>query len=64
MKKGATGGKVLGAGGGGFILFYVPYQHQKKFIKSFKNFNRLINIPFNFNNEGSSIIFNNKKMKN
>ena len=64
MKKGASGGKVLGAGGGGFILFYVPYQRQKKFIKSFKNFNRLINIPFNFNNEGSSIIFNNKKMKN
>jgi len=64
MKKGATGGKVLGAGGGGFILFYVPYQYQKRFIKSFKNFKRLINIPFNFNNEGSSIIFNNKKMGN
>jgi len=33
IKKGALGGKLLGAGGGGFFLFYVPYFRQKNFIK-------------------------------
>ena len=35
IKKGALGGKLLGAGGGGFFLFYVPYFRQKNFIKYF-----------------------------
>ena len=54
IKKGALGGKLLGAGGGGFFLFYVPYNRQKKFIKYFK---KLITIPFNFTSEGSKILF-------
>ena len=29
LKAGALGGKLLGAGGGGFIMFYVPKQHQE-----------------------------------
>ena len=56
IKSGALGGKLLGAGGGGFFVFYVPYYRQKKFIK---NFRKLINIPFNFTQEGSKILFNN-----
>ena len=54
IKKGALGGKLLGAGGGGFILLYVPYYKQKIVIKSLKN---LITVPFKFSNEGSKIIF-------
>ena len=54
IKNGALGGKLLGAGGGGFFIFYVPYFKQKKFIKYFKKF---ITIPFKFTSEGSKIIF-------
>ncbi|MDC0248075.1 hypothetical protein OAK00_02865 [Pelagibacteraceae bacterium] len=57
INKGAVGGKLLGAGGGGFFLFYVPKKYQKNFISSFK---KLIHIPFKFSKEGSKIIFNNK----
>ena len=55
IRKGAVGGKLLGAGGGGFLLFYVPYYRQKYFLKSFK---KMTVIPFKFNNEGSEIMFN------
>ena len=54
MKKGALGGKLLGAGGGGFFLFYIPYYRQKSIINHFK---KLITIPFNFTSEGSKILF-------
>jgi D-glycero-alpha-D-manno-heptose-7-phosphate kinase len=37
IKSGAYGGKLLGAGGGGFILFYVPKKNQKKFQIKFKD---------------------------
>ena len=60
LKKGALGGKLLGAGGGGFFLFYVPYSKQKKFISYFKN---LINVPFNFSSQGSKIMFKNIENK-
>ncbi len=53
IKKGALGGKLLGAGGGGFFIFFVPLEKQKNFINSFKN---LIHIPFNFSYEGSKLI--------
>ena len=56
IKNGAIGGKLLGAGGGGFFLFYVPNFKQKKFIK---NFNSLINVPFDFSSKGSEIMFKN-----
>ncbi len=53
LNKGALGGKLLGAGGGGFFLFYVPHYKQKYFIK---NFSKLITIPFNFTDEKSDIL--------
>lgn len=37
IKSGAYGGKLLGAGGGGFVLFYVPKKNQKKFEINFKD---------------------------
>ena len=56
MNNGAMGGKLLGAGGGGFMLLYVPYHRQKKFFKRIKH---VINVPFNFSEENSQIILNN-----
>lgn len=54
ISSGALGGKLLGAGGGGHIIFYVP----KKNHNIFKiRMNKLLHIPFNFENEGSSVIF-------
>ena len=55
IKKGALGGKLLGAGGGGFLLFYAPQSRQKDIIKAFR---KLITIPFKFTNKGSEIMFN------
>jgi D-glycero-alpha-D-manno-heptose-7-phosphate kinase len=57
-KNGALGGKLLGAGGGGFMLFYVKSNKQKDFLKKNK---KLLNIPFNFSEKGSEIIFNHTK---
>jgi len=56
--NGAIGGKLLGAGGGGFFLFYVPKDNQTFFVKNMKNF---IVIPFEFENYGSQIIFDTKE---
>ena len=56
IKNGALGGKLLGAGGGGFMLIYMPHYKQKKFLKKIKN---EISVPFNFTNQGSEIILNN-----
>ena len=53
IKNGALGGKILGAGGGGFFLFYVPSEIKKKFLKKM---DFLLNIDFKFENEGSRII--------
>ena len=60
INNGALGGKLLGAGGAGFLLFYVPEEKQLKFIKSIK---RSVIVPFNFEKEGSKIIFNDQKIK-
>ena len=56
ISKGALGGKLLGAGGGGFFVFYVPHSRQKNFIKYFR---KLITIPFRFSSEGRTILFKN-----
>ena len=58
IKNGALGGKLLGAGGAGFLLFYVPEKKNKLFIKKFKNYTI---VKFKFNKKGSEIIFNNKE---
>ena len=61
INNGALGGKLLGAGGAGFLLFYVPEENQSKFIKSIKSTKKSIIIPFNFESEGTKIIFNDQK---
>lgn len=55
-KAGAVGGKVLGAGGGGFLLLYVPQERQGAVKQSLSE---LRQIPFRFEREGSKIIFYN-----
>jgi D-glycero-alpha-D-manno-heptose-7-phosphate kinase len=54
MKAGAFGGKLLGAGGGGFLLFYVPRENQKVLIESLRE---LLLVPFEFENNGTDIIY-------
>ncbi len=54
ISKGALGGKLLGAGSGGFICFLVEPTHKKKFISYFKN---LLHIPIKLENTGSQIIY-------
>lgn len=53
IKEGALGGKLLGAGGGGFFLLYVPKNKTKRVISSLK---KLHFFRFNFENRGSHII--------
>jgi D-glycero-alpha-D-manno-heptose-7-phosphate kinase len=60
INSGASGGKLLGAGGGGFILFYVP-THKKNEFKI--NMQSQRELSFNFEQEGTTIIFNNQNNK-
>ncbi len=49
---GADGGKLLGAGGGGFLLFYVPRERQDAVRKALKD---LREMPFTFDLQGTRI---------
>ena len=57
-EKGALGGKLLGAGGGGFLLLYVPAEKQEELKKSL---DMLKYVPFRFENMGTKIIYNDKE---
>lgn len=54
-KAGALGGKICGAGGGGFLLLYCPVEQQSQVRKALKN---LRELPFRFEEEGTKAIFN------
>ena len=56
LSCGAEGGKLLGAGGGGFFLLYVKDKNKKKFLSKIKN--KQI-IPYKFENSGSQLIYAN-----
>lgn len=53
LSEGALGGKLLGAGGGGFMLIFAPPEDHSKIQDRLKN---LLCIPFNFEEGGSQII--------
>ena len=53
MKAGALGGKLLGAGGGGFLLFYVEPDKQKYVRDALLD---LMYVPFEFENGGTRVI--------
>ncbi len=54
LSSGAIGGKLLGAGGGGFILFFADPRNQAKLKEKLKS---LLYVPFRFESLGSQIIF-------
>jgi D-glycero-alpha-D-manno-heptose-7-phosphate kinase len=54
IKAGAYGGKLMGAGGGGFFMFLAPPEVQQKIKDALKQIN--VWIPFSFDYEGSKII--------
>lgn len=54
IKAGAIGGKLLGAGGGGFLVFYVPRDRQGAVMEAMSD---LLNIPFKFENNGTQVVY-------
>lgn len=52
-KAGAVGGKLLGAGGGGFLLFYVRPENKESLIAAMDD---LLYVPFHFEESGTSVI--------
>jgi D-glycero-alpha-D-manno-heptose-7-phosphate kinase len=52
-QNGAAGGKLLGAGGGGFLLFYVKEENHSRVRKALSG---LRETPFQFENQGTSLI--------
>ena len=54
LRAGAIGGKLLGAGGGGFMLFFCRPEDQEKIKEKLKN---LLHVPFYFEHLGSQIIY-------
>lgn len=58
ISAGALGGKLLGAGGAGFLLFYVPKKKREAVIHSLKN---LVHVDFTFTDNSSEIIYDSRK---
>ncbi len=53
-RSGALGGKLLGAGGGGFMLFFVPPESRERVLAELHN---LLVVPIEFEGAGSQVIF-------
>ena len=53
-KLGARGGKVLGAGGRGFLLLYCPPEHRKRVLAGLP---QLVHTPFAFEPDGTRVIY-------
>ena len=54
MDNGALGGKLLGAGGGGFLLFYCPEEKQPRLRAALSD---LVELPFSMENSGTKVIY-------
>lgn len=54
LRAGALGGKLLGAGGGGFLLFYVEKEKQQGVMEAMRD---LLYIPFSFENGGTQVVY-------
>ena len=54
---GALGGKILGAGGGGFLMFYCPNEYRSKLRQLMTN-EGLREMRFCIDNEGATILLN------
>lgn len=53
IRAGAIGGKLLGAGGGGFLVFYVPVEKRQRVLKAMEG---ILNVPFAFEDAGTRVI--------
>jgi D-glycero-alpha-D-manno-heptose-7-phosphate kinase len=59
LSSGAIGGKITGAGGGGFFVFYVPKKVQHHFKENFKiEYPNLREMPFKIDSYGSRVLLN------
>ena len=54
IRAGAIGGKILGAGGGGFMLFFVKPEKQSLVKRALKDY---LYVPFRFDNLGSQVVY-------
>ncbi len=54
MRSGAMGGKLLGAGGGGFLLFYCPKEKQPRLRSALSD---LVELPFHLEQSGTKVIY-------
>lgn len=54
IASGAIGGKLLGAGGGGFMLFFVKPEKKEDLLKELSQF---LHVPFSFDKTGSQVIY-------
>lgn len=59
LRAGAIGGKIAGAGGGGFLLLYVPIERQNKVRMKLSD---LQELPFRLEGDGTKIIFNYRRL--
>ena len=53
LRAGAIGGKLLGAGGGGFLIFYVPKERQEAVRAAM---DKLMYVPFRFEDGGTTVV--------
>ena len=58
LKAGALGGKILGAGGGGYFLFYVPRQFRQSVRYALED---LQEVEVKFENSGTTVVYNESK---
>lgn len=54
IQNGAIGGKILGAGGGGFMLFFCEPKNRGKLLAALKDY---LYIPFSFEGNGSQVVY-------
>ena len=54
IKAGARGGKLLGAGGGGFLVFYVQPEKRQAVLAAMRD---LLHVPFAFENGGTQVLY-------
>ena len=60
LEAGAVGGKLLGAGGGGFLLFYVEPHRRQAVIDRLKP---MVDMSFGFENSGASVVLYNPDLE-
>jgi len=59
LDAGAIGGKITGAGGGGFLILYCPYEKKEAVRDALSS---LVELPFNLESDGTKVIFNYRRL--